>query len=387
MAIKLSGWLGRRATQPAKTRHLSAPLLEERILHKLALRVAACGDVVSDLPLAVGTLQAHLDRRHAVPLRLCLALRLHSERRLTLVAPPDFRVPAALQAAVDYQLAPDIHRQRDWVRLHCSGEEAVQALRLGEPEGVLEGWLLLLTPSPDQGGELSVPRLASLCQALSEGLCLCLAHRQRLHQAIEQERRDFAAELHDSLSQELGYLRLLTARLGQITPGADAELSERVGAVHVQTQRVYRQTRELINNARLTLPEGDLQPALARTVVEFEQRSGLVFELDDRSPPRYLTPSVALQVLLIIREALSNSVRHAHASHVRIQLLPRAEAGLQVRVDDNGQGLSTARADQASFGLGIMAERARKIGARLKVGQRPGGGTRIELRLDGETAA
>lgn len=385
MAISLSDWLGRRTTQPAEVRLPSAPLLEERVLHTLALRMAACSDALRDLPPALGTLQDHLRRRHAVPVQLCLALRLPPEPQLTLVAPPDLRVPAALEAAVDYQLAPGDPHWRACVALHCPGGlSPIQALPLGEPQAPLDGWLLLLTPFQGLDGDSLSDRFAPLCRALNEGLSLCIAQQQRLHQAIKQERRDFAAELHDSLSQELGYLRLLTARLDQATPPADPQLAARIAAVHGQTQRVYRQARELINSARMTLADGDLPPALARTVAEFEQRSGLVFELDDRTPPRHLSRDVALQVLLIIREALCNGVRHAHASQVRIQLLPHANGGLRVRVDDDGQGLSPPRPGQASFGLGIMQERARKIGARLQLGERPGGGTRVELQLDGE---
>jgi signal transduction histidine kinase len=360
--------------------------LEERFLHALALRTAACSDVERDLPLALGTLQNHLSQRYTVPVRLCLALGLPQAPKLTLVAPPDLAIPAALNAAVDYQLRPGDQQQRACISLHCfGGRWPIPALRLGEPAESPDGWLLLLTPLPGLDGDSLAHRLAPLCQALKEGLSLCLAQQQRLHEAIEQERREFAAELHDSLSQELGYLRLLTARLEQASPPAEDPLAERIAAVHGQTQRVYRQTRELINSARITLADGDLPTALARTVAEFEQRSGLVYELDDRTASRHLPKATALQVLLIIREALCNSVRHAHASHVRIQLLPHADGGLRVRVDDNGQGLSLSRAGQASFGLSIMRERARKIGACLHLGERPGGGTRVELRLDDET--
>ena len=121
------------------------------------------------------------------------------------------------------------------------------------------------------------------------------------------------------------------------------------------------------------------QRQLIRSVKEFEQRSGLVFELDNRAQSGYLSKRVAIQVLLIVREALSNSVRHAHATHVRIQLLPKNQGGLLVRVDDNGWGIVQGDDSKASFGLDIMRERALRIDGHLNVGPLSGGGTRVEL--------
>ena len=229
------------------------------------------------------------------------------------------------------------------------------------------------------GGWPQNPFFEPLRRAFMEGLKICLAHHQHLEQAVEEERRDYAAGLHDTIAQELGYLRLRTSRLEKACRQLAPELETLASDIHLQTQRTYRQTRELITTARLTLEDDSLHLGLVRTVEEFEQLSGLVFELDNRAQPEGLSRQTAIQVLLIVREALSNSVRHSHASHVRIQLFPQVKGELLVRVDDNGQGIISEDAGSGSFGLGIMHERAQKIGGHLHVGSLSSGGTRVEL--------
>lgn len=77
----------------------------------------------------------------------------------------------------------------------------------------------------------------------------------------------------------------------------------------------------------------------------------------------------------VAQESLTNTVRHAHATHVRLTLR-RSRTGVELRVRDDGLGLR-----QAAEGAGIlgMRERALLIGAELTVGPSPEGGTDVRL--------
>lgn len=80
----------------------------------------------------------------------------------------------------------------------------------------------------------------------------------------------------------------------------------------------------------------------------------------------------------VIREALSNTVRHAAATQAWVSIRPQGHR-LEVTIDDDGRGLGEPDPQGHHYGLGIMQERARSLGGTLTVSARPGGGTRVQL--------
>jgi len=81
----------------------------------------------------------------------------------------------------------------------------------------------------------------------------------------------------------------------------------------------YRQLRELLATFRLRI-EGDFARLLGNTVSEFASRSGLPIGLDLDLAGGHLNPNQEIHVLHIVREALSNAVRHAQASNIHAAL-------------------------------------------------------------------
>lgn len=181
-------------------------------------------------------------------------------------------------------------------------------------------------------------------------------------------------ELHDSVAQQLGFMSFLVARLQQ----QDATGNPLLAELRTMTTRLQRQVRELITCARLTLDGHSLQQALADSVAEFSRRCDVVFELDNRVPDLRIDPRIALHILQIVREALSNVVRHAQAGHAWITLRTDGD-GLQVSVVDDGIGLSEGAADVNHYGLDILRERAAAIGGCIAIERGAFGGTRVVL--------
>jgi signal transduction histidine kinase len=104
-------------------------------------------------------------------------------------------------------------------------------------------------------------------------------------------------------------------------------------------------------------------------------------ELDITNPVlSFITPKLGDQLLNIVREALSNSIRHAHASHrwVRLSL---ADNAICLIIGDNGVGFSTKRKRRAGHGLGNMAARAKQISATFALETAPGKGTRVLVNV------
>jgi two-component system nitrate/nitrite sensor histidine kinase NarX len=156
----------------------------------------------------------------------------------------------------------------------------------------------------------------------------------------------------------------------------------------------YRQLRELLTTFRLRMDGAGLGSALAATVREFEARGGLTIRLRDRLPAGLLTANEEVHVLQIVREALSNVVRHAHARTCRVMLDRRAGAACVVVSDDGvghpaatgaarAQTGAQAGADDAALhhGSTIMRERAQSLDGSLAIEPRAGGGTRVVLRF------
>ena len=85
---------------------------------------------------------------------------------------------------------------------------------------------------------------------------------------------------------------------------------------------------------------------------------------------------IAEHLLAVLREALSNAARHAHASRVSVAVTAGSDLTLTVRDDGTGMEASTRRS-----GLGNLADRASELGGTLRVGPAEGGGTELEWRV------
>jgi len=363
----------------------SIPSLQDQAseLQELSLAIAACHDLGQELPALLRPLEHGLNLEAGLntPCRLLLALHLPGQLYPTLIPatgqPPARDLAAFLRDQLKGNLADMPPEQMHTLR-QPGTEQPLQLTALDVAD--LSAWLIVAGSA-----SLSRPtarRFAAIARAVGRGLAIWHGHQQRLEAAVHHERRMHAAELHDSLAQILGYLRLGISRLNARCSRCNQPELEAISAdLSQQTGHAYRLMRELISSARISLEGGSMHSALRAAIREFEQRSGLIFELDDRCQGLEPDESTALQLVMIAREALCNAVRHAHASHLRVQLFPQGE-GLLMRIEDNGQGIDKTQARADSYGLEIMRERAARVGARLAIGDRPGGGTRIELILE-----
>lgn len=223
---------------------------------------------------------------------------------------------------------------------------------------------------------------ASIENTLSKGLQAWHQREDQINQAIEAERAMYAAELHDSLAQVLGYLRMKSVKLDKLCDAPEYQALQPISKdLANYTQCAYHQTRELITSSRLSMQSDNLSHGVINSIKEFEHQSAIVFDLDNRLPLNMLTPQQSMQMLYIIRESLSNIVRHSHATFARVVLLLKNSQRLEIQIEDNGIGIDPDAARTDSFGLQIMKERAERIGAELTINPGSDGGTRICLNL------
>ncbi|RZL29769.1 MAG: hypothetical protein EOP35_24975 [Rubrivivax sp.] len=99
----------------------------------------------------------------------------------------------------------------------------------------------------------------------------------------------------------------------------------------------------------------------------------------DMPPLPWLEPALALQVLRLIQEAMTNVIKHAQARTLTLAANQAGDA-LEVRIEDDGCGFDAA-AVRAGQGLASMRQRARALGATLSWHSTPARGTCVRLRL------
>jgi two-component system nitrate/nitrite sensor histidine kinase NarX len=229
------------------------------------------------------------------------------------------------------------------------------------------------------------PWQARVLSTLAGNLGTALQLHERLRQgrrlALHEERGILARELHDSLAQSLSYLKIQATRLSVALDLEDEPQARAVlGELREGISSAYRQLRELLTTFRLKMDDRGLNSALEATVREFRERGTAAIALDNRLPAALLTPNEEIHVLQIVREALSNVVRHAEAHQARVSLAMR-DSAVEVEVADDGRGIQGARNLTRHYGHTIMSERAQSLGGRLAVEGLSGGGTRVRLRF------
>ena len=250
--------------------------------------------------------------------------------------------------------------------------------------------LLLVDLEPDQTLDDWQRRLLStLAGHIGTAINLDLRLREGRRLALHEERGIIARELHDSLAQSLSYLKIQAARLGANLPDDDANLPARaiLGELRDGINSAYRQLRELLGTFRLQMDDRGLAAALEQTVADFQARGSTAIRLDNGLPRVLLSPNEELHVLQIVRESLSNVIRHADAAHAWVRLTLESDT-IEVSVRDDGHGVlpGNERPGQ-SHGLTIMRERAESLDGELHLADVPGSGTEVRLRFRHRAAA
>jgi two-component system sensor histidine kinase UhpB len=184
-----------------------------------------------------------------------------------------------------------------------------------------------------------------------------------IEQRLEEERRLIAHELHDEFGQSVTAIRSLAQAIaGQST---QPPLQEAARLISEEAARLYDAMHGLIPR---------LAPAAIDTLSLSEALEGLVCDLQRRHPAVTLTlrhdlavnpaPGASLAAYRVVQEGLNNALRHAHASHVDIEL--RAERlSLTVTVTDDGVGLSDDWSRSGHYGLRGLGDRVGQLGGKL----------------------
>ncbi len=220
-----------------------------------------------------------------------------------------------------------------------------------------------------------------------------LAHNRELAQRLialqESERRALARELHDEFGQRCSAIRAETAWLRRCAVDDREGMLAAARRADNAAQDLYQLVRDLLRRLRpADLDALGLVAALQAQCESWEERSGVSCTFHHAELPASLGEAVDIAIYRTVQEGLTNVMRHARASQVRVRLERPSPQALQLTIQDDGRGMDV---NAVSRGLGLLGarERAAAVGGGLEVDSRLGAGVRLTLRvpLPGPAAA
>jgi signal transduction histidine kinase len=206
-----------------------------------------------------------------------------------------------------------------------------------------------------------------------------LGKKMRSEAALE-ERQRIARDFHDSLQQDLTGLSLRLAAASARMK--DAKGSDILNASSGLLSRIQSETRNLVSDLRDTEDvEGDLASALRSIAALYDGNERVELSMDFAAQLPTLPVGVMHHLRMMLRESLTNALKHAQPRHISIGVVVLDEH-LEMRITDDGRGFDISEATSARgghFGCIGLRERARKIGATITWQSVKGQGTAVEI--------
>ena len=200
--------------------------------------------------------------------------------------------------------------------------------------------------------------------------------------ALQRERARIAKDIHDDLGANLTQI----AFLGELAHQDRSEpnlVGERIGKISATARQAVKSLDEIVwavNPRNDTLSH--LLDYAGQFAVDYLRTIGLRCRLDFPAeiPARELSTDLRHNLFLVIKEALHNIFKHANATEVWLRVVAD-ETALEILIEDNGRGFTSAPDDALADGLRNMQQRMADIGGDFRVESRPGEGTKIILHL------
>jgi signal transduction histidine kinase/ligand-binding sensor domain-containing protein len=218
-----------------------------------------------------------------------------------------------------------------------------------------------------------------------------LEHRQALQQAFarqlmesqETERRRIAAELHDSLGQNLLVIRN-RALLGKLTP-QDERLKAEFDEISAVASQTLEEIRSIAQNLRPShLDQLGLRTSLEAMLDKLAESCAIRFTSEIDDVDGLFAPEDEITLYRIVQEGLNNVIKHSQATEAHVAVRRRGRE-LTFTIQDNGRGFALNASRPAiggGFGLTGLAERVRMLGGTHTIESALGRGTRVTITLD-----
>lgn len=247
---------------------------------------------------------------------------------------------------------------------------------------------LIIDPYIWQTWWFRVPAALALLAAIAVGVRF-LAQRKLQRQleqleqerVLAQERERIARDLHDDLGSSLARISLLSGLLkaDRDNPG---QVENHAVKISQSADQTVRALEEIVWAVR---PGSDSLQSLVEYIAHFANElfeGGEIrcrLDLPHDLPARPLPPDMRHNIFLVVKEALTNALKHAGAREVRLRAVATAET-LEIVVEDNGRGFEMDHQKRGN-GLGNIRRRAQAMGENVTIESAPGRGTVVKLKV------
>ena len=294
-------------------------------------------------------------------------------------------VPVGSRISIDTIVAAPVRQTREPARMIEQSPPELPAGRysaVGTPirvGGALWGALTALSPEERPLADGTEARMAQFTDlvgtavANTQARADLLASRARIVAASDESRRRIERDLHDGLQQRLVTLRLQLRGVGELLPPEQREARQELAAASTMLQEAVDDVRAVSRGIHPAIvSEGGLMPAFKA----LSRASALPIELDLHVEHR-LAPSVEVAAYYVVAEALTNAVKHAHASVVRLSAVVE-DGRICLTVSDDGAGGADPSRGSGLIGL---TDRVEALGGTMTVLSPLGGGTTLQVKL------
>lgn len=205
--------------------------------------------------------------------------------------------------------------------------------------------------------------------------------QQEILEIGEREQRKIGLELHDSLSQQLTGLSYFCKIVGSRLENTNEPESNEIKRIATLLNDTVNQTRGM---ARGLYPIGLETIGLINSIKDYANTVNKMYEVTcqvDYDPDMDLMDiTICTHLIRIIQEAVTNAIKHGHATQIHINL-KKIGTKAEILVQDNGGGFNVDQQLNSGMGLRIMKFRANMINAELRIDSQPNTGTSVICTL------
>lgn len=209
------------------------------------------------------------------------------------------------------------------------------------------------------------------------------ARETRLRQ-VGEERLRIAQELHDVVAHHMSLINVQAGVALHLADRRPEQVEPALVAIRDASKEALTELRSLIDVLRLDGAPAPRSPVATLAglddIVERSGHAGLQVTKTVTGEPRTLPAAVELAAYRIVQEAITNIVRHAHATRAAVTL-DYGDELLSLAIEDDGDGAATLPNLVQGNGISGMQERARALGGELRLGPASTGGLRVEAAL------
>jgi two-component system NarL family sensor kinase len=224
-----------------------------------------------------------------------------------------------------------------------------------------------------------------LLNTVGDMLSIAIERAQLFAKSIQvgavEERNRLAREIHDTLAQGLTAITLQLETADALLDGDKVKARTAVQKALSLTRANLEEARRSVLDLRaVPLERHTLREALDDLAHQYAAEWNLNIEFNATGGDRPLPIRIEAGLYRMAQEALTNVVRHAHASHVCVQFTCASDQ-IELVIEDDGQGFDTEALAKGRFGLVGLNERARLLGGTLEVCSNPGEGASLTITI------